>query len=217
MTVTVFTAAIGATRDVLRAPTVVNPSVRYVCLSDRASSPRPYQHVPVQTPPSGYRTSDLLARQIKILMDHPALGSPDVMFWHDASFQLRADPETVARDHLRDDDILAFSHPHWSRIEDEAVEIDRRGYVPLELSARQVATYRGEGFTQQSVLTCAGFILRRCTPQVQRFNDLWWAEVQRWGWRDQMSVDYAIWKTGLRVRYIPGHYRVGPFANWYRS
>jgi hypothetical protein len=29
-----------------------------------------------------------------------------------------------------------------------------------------------------------------------------------------MSIDYARWRTGLTVRYLPGHYRDNPYATW---
>ena len=70
-------------------------SVRYVCLSDRRSSPFPYRHVPV-TVPSGL-SAQLYARQLKILADHEALEGADVLLWHDAAFRLTLDPAMVAR------------------------------------------------------------------------------------------------------------------------
>ena len=95
MKVVVFTAVIGATPDCVRVPGFISPSVRYVCLSDRRSSPFPYRHVPV-TVPSGL-SAQLYARQLKILADHPALEGADVLLWHDAAFRLTMDP---ARHHV---------------------------------------------------------------------------------------------------------------------
>jgi hypothetical protein len=212
MTVTVFTCTVGQT-DRVRPPTVVNPQVRYINFSDKGSSPSPYQHVPIQAPDS-CASARLLSRQIKILANRPELGAPTVTLWHDAAYQMGCDPERVARQHLIGLDLLAFKHPKRSLIADEAVAIDRLGYVPKATLDQQIATYTAEGFTQHAI-TSTGFCIRRDTPAVQRFNTLWWQEVHRWGWRDQMSVDYAIWKAGIRADYIPGHYRDNPFARWF--
>jgi len=217
MTITAFTCVIGPTRDRLRTPTVRNPAVRYVCFTDRAPAPEPYEHVLVEVPPNGARSAELFSRQLKILADHPALGTPDVLLWHDAAFELQCDPVAVARQHLQSFDLLAFRHPHRTRIEDEGTAIAALGYAAPEVLAQQAASYRAEGFTEASVITSTGFSLRRLTPAVRAFSRLWWDEVRRWTWRDQMSVDYALWKTGLRVGYVPGHYRDNPFARWYPS
>lgn len=216
MTVTVFTCTVGKT-DPVRPPTVKTHNVRYVCFSDRPSSPSPYEHVPVPTQ-ADLSSERLLSRQLKIRADMPELGESDVSLWHDAAYQLKSNPIDVAIRHLTDDlDMVAFKHPHRSLIEDEAVAIDKWKYVPLEQMRDQVKTYRTAGFVKQTAITSTGFCLRRTTPDVAVFNQLWWQEVARWGWRDQMSVDYAIWKTGIRVGYLPGHYRDNPYATWFKN
>ncbi len=211
MTLTVFTCIVGKT-DTLKRPTVINPNVRYVCLSDQPQAVPPYQYVPIDASTLGPR---LLSRKLKILADHPSLEQPDVVLWHDAAFRMDYEPIRLTTEALSDGiDMLAFRHPHRTQIEDEAAAIAKWGWVPLETLQRQVATYRAEGF-RQDMISSTGFWLRRLTPAVQAFSRFWWAEVERWGWRDQMSVDYAIWRTGVRLKYIPGHYRHNPYAKWH--
>lgn len=217
MTITVFTCTVGPTPDVVREPATVNKAVRYVCLSDRPASPWPYVHVPVTVPAYGPRSAELYARKLKILANHPALEAPDVILWHDAAFQLRCDPVQLADAYLGRFDVLAFRHPHRARIEDEAVAIAKLAYAPLATLQQQAASYRAAGFLADSVITSTGFSLRRMTPAMAAFNAAWWAEVKRWTWRDQMSVDYALWRSGLRVGYVPGHYRDNPFAFWFAT
>jgi hypothetical protein len=210
MRLTVFTAVIGDT-DMLRPPRAIASGVRYVCFTDHPSvRQRPYEIVRVEAP-NGPR---LCSREVKILANHPALGSPDVTLWHDAAYELRCDVVAVATDCLNGHDLVAFKHPHRTQIEDEAIAIAKHGYVPLPIMQTQAAQYRAEGFVQTAI-TSTGFCLRRRTPQVEAFNALWWAEVARWGWRDQMSVDYALWRCGLTAHYIRGHYRDNPYARWY--
>lgn len=212
MKLTVVTAIVGTT-DALKRPTVVNPRVRYVCLSDRPQAIRPYKCILVGDPHG--LGAPLLSRQLKILIDHPALDAPDVVLWHDAAFRLDYDPVRLIDEWLSPDvNMLAFQHPHRTQIEDEARAIAKWGWLPLETMQRQIAQYRGEGF-RQAMITSTGFCLRRLTPKIRAFNAFWWDEVRRWGWRDQLSVDYAIWRCGIRLRYIPGHYRDNPYAKWH--
>lgn len=209
MTITVFTTVIGET-DPLRRPTVSTPDVRYVCVTDQSHLVvPPYEMVRIP------QVSDakLLSRQIKIQANHPALGTPDYTLWHDAAFQLLCDPRSLIPQ-LADADVLALRHPHRDQIADEADAIANLGYVPRAILDQQLAAYSASGF-RQSAITSTGLCLRRMTPTVRKFNDLWWFEVSRWHWRDQMSVDYALWCSDLGVRYWPGHYRENPYAKWY--
>jgi len=206
-----FTSVLGET-DPLRRPTLVGPGVRYLCFCDRPLPPAPpYEQVIY---PVGAEGPALASRALKIRMDHPLLLDADVVLWHDAAFQLHTDPAKVTRTFLGATDMVAFRHPHRDRIADEATQIAKLGYAPADVLAAQVATYDAEGFTQTAI-TSTGYSLRRRTPAVEAFNAQWWAEVERWTYRDQMSVDYAIWKTGLQVAYIPGHYKDNPFATWH--
>lgn len=211
MKLTVFTAILGKTDPLLR-PTIVVPGVRYICLSDRAHGMAPYEDVLVDASELGVQ---LTSRRLKILADHPALDSPDVLLWHDAAFRMDCNPIQLAAVTFKGEvDVLAFKHPHRTQIEEEAQAIARQGWVPRETLISQVATYRDEGF-RQTMITSTGFCLRKMTPQVVAFNRFWWEEVRKWGWRDQMSVDYAIWKTGVHLQYIPGHYRDNVYARWH--
>lgn len=213
MPIAVYTTMLGET-DPVRCPTVFNPKVRYVCFTDRpARIPRPYLPVPIAL---HGEPSTLASRRLKILASHPALGSARVTIWHDAAFQLMSDPLALVKEHLADRDMLAFRHPHRSQIEDEAAVIARLGYAPADVLQAQIATYRAEGFPVRDVITSTGFCIRRMTDPVIEFGARWWGEVERWSWRDQMSVDYALWRSPtVKVAYIPGHYRDNTFAKWH--
>jgi len=209
MRVIVFTCVIGKT-DALKRPNAINKGVRYVCFSDRSQVVAPYELVRVPTGVDPRLTS----RQIKIAADHPVLAEADATFWHDAAFRLECDPVRLATDLLSDSNMVALKHPHRTQIEDEALAIDQWGYVPMATMQAQIAAYRADGF-QQSHITSTGLCIRRTTPALAAFNAFWWQQVQQWGWRDQMSVDYAMWKTGVTATYMPGHYRNNKYATWF--
>ena len=209
---TVYTAILGKT-DQLKAPAIINSAVRYVCFTDQPLQPvAPYELVMI--PPCD-GTARMLSRRIKILSDHPALGNPQVSLWHDAAFRLLVDPVQMLKYIQRGAEMVALQHPHRDRIEDEATAVAGWGWMPADVLQRQVAEYRTAGFAQQSRITSTGICLRRLNDRVRAFNECWWAEVARWGWRDQMCVDYALWKQDVRVEYMQGHYRVNPYAKWH--
>ncbi len=209
MRLTVFTCIIGKT-DPLRKPTVINKNVRYVLLTDKPLRVPPYETVTVPTGEDARLTS----RRIKILANHPAVADADVTLWHDAAFRLDCDPVPVATKLLGNGNMVALRHPHRNTIEEEAKAIEKWGWVPQAQMEAQIAVYRADGFVQKQI-TSTGLCFRRRTPALERFNEFWWSQVERWGWRDQMSVDYALWKTGVSPTYIPGHYRDNKYAKWF--
>jgi hypothetical protein len=51
----------------------------------------------------------------------------------------------------------------------------------------------------------ASVIFRRHRAVVERFNEIWWAEICYGSSRDQISLPYAISKTGVEIATIPGN------------
>jgi len=206
MNAVVFTAALGET-DRLQPPDEVDPSVRYLCFTDR-SCPAPYERIDMPT------TADpkFAARRIKVLADHPRLASADATLWHDASYRLLGQPSAILR-RLHNCDAVAMRHPRRKHIEAEAAAIARWGYVTPAEGAAIVAGYRAAGFSA-NVLTCTGLLARRVSPAMELFSRLWWAEVERWRGRDQGSVDYAAWRAGISIGYVKGTIKDNPFASW---
>lgn len=204
----VFTAAFGHT-DAVRPPLVVAPDIRYLCFSD-VPCPAPYEWVPMEAGEDPRRT----ARQIKILADHPALDSASMTLWHDASYQLTADPVWASALLEGRADVVAMRHPSRQTIEAEAWAIARYGYVELGAAQLRVAFYRAQGF-RKNRLTASGLLARRCAPHVVAYGRRWWEEVTtHWGGRDQGSLDYAMWSCGVRLQYVDGTIRDNPYAAW---
>jgi hypothetical protein len=73
-----------------------------------------------------------------------------------------------------------------------------------ELIHRQVFRYTQEGYPANNGLAECTVLLRRNTKRLQEFNALWWNEILGGSIRDQISFPYAVWKTGIKVKYIPG-------------
>lgn len=207
MNIVVYTAALGDT-DTVRAPIVIDSSVRYVCFSDRPCV-APYEHV--LTEPTDHPQLD--ARRIKILADHPILQAADVILWHDASYRLLRTLRWLVKG-IAKADVIAMRHPRRTRIEDEALAIARYGYVTPAQAVAHVARYRAAGFLE-NVLTASGLIGRRVTNAVARFNAIWWREVsEQWNGRDQGSIDFALWRAGVTVHHMPGTVRSNKYAAW---
>ncbi len=211
MRLVVYTAAVGET-DAVRAPEVVVPGVRYVCFSDQRP-PEPYAWVEVQTADDGTPRS----REIKILGGYEALAlDADATLWHDASYRLTGGLDWLERA-LVDADVVGMSNPKRASVHDEGQAAARYGYVTAIRAAELAGEYRRAGFAGTGGLTSGGLIGRRTSQVGRAFSALWWAEVRRWGYRDQPSLDYAAWAAGAVVARVPGTPRANPYAAWRAS
>lgn len=198
MRTTVYTAIFGD-YDNLKVPTVVELGISYVVLTDwKKALPYPWLARAVSRKHADARRE---SRRYKLLA-HQFFPDADITLWHGGNIQLRQKPRIMVEDMLGDADIAAFKHPHRDCLYDEAkICLDWKLDEPGRIN-RQMNKYRNEGFPEHFGLTACWFMIRRNTKVVQEFCDLWWSELD--SVRDQLSFDYVRWKTGIRVKWIPG-------------
>jgi hypothetical protein len=124
--------------------------------------------------------------------------------WMDGSASLRTTPEVVFEKYRHLGDIVMFNSVEYHSVYTEAEKIIEYGYDDPQVVYRQADKYQAEGFPGDQ-LTTTGCILRRHTPKVIEFNNFWWSELCAHSRRDQMSVDYAFWKLGIKPAYFEGN------------
>lgn len=138
-------------------------------------------------------------RRIKTL-PHRWWPDEDAWTWCDGNMQLKINPANW----LKENDIEYITLAHYKRnnIIDEAKEILKIKKAPPEMKEvleQQIADYAAEGF-KSNILSIGGFSIRRNTPAIREFNDLWWEQIQKYPHgRDQMSLDYCLWKCKIKV------------------
>lgn len=145
---------------------------------------------------------------------HRIFPDAEVTLWVDASFTLRADPLDILAAHPQE--FVGFKHHKRQRITDEADAIIKAGKGKRDEILAQLAAYKADGWdtdaNKQRAITNGGFMLRRHTERVIRFNELWNAEVQARTLRDQMSLDYCAHKVGMPIAYFDGDVKRNDFA-----
>jgi len=148
-------------------------------------------------------------RQCKILV-HEHVKDAEYSIYHDGNVTMHIDPaEAVAR-WLKDADMAVFAHPEDRDCAyQEAEEVVRQSKAKLATVDAQMARYHGDGFPAHYGLSACYVLIRRHTPEVREFCDLWWHEYEQGAKRDQLSFDYVRWKTGLKVATIPGNLFAG--------
>ena len=101
----------------------------------------------------------------------------------------------------------------WNSVYMEAdalLTLDKRGLAKdrADLIKKQVQRYYDEGFRSQNGHVAAAIMLRRHhEPRVIEAMEKWWSEIEKGSRRDQLSFNYAAWKTDLPLVYLPGDCR----------
>ena len=146
------------------------------------------------------------AKLPKILI-HKYLPGYEYTIWMDASFILKAPAKFMITKYLAASNIALFKHFKRSCLYDEAAECIKLNLDKKEVIENQINRYKAEGYPENNGLHECGIILRRSCKEVEKFNELWWQEVENGCRRDQISVDYCLYKSNLKVTNIDGGIR----------
>ncbi len=190
----VYTANMGG-YDILREPRVVGEFVAFV---DNAQLVRGWTQNVVDHAGLGDRRA---ARFYKAT-PHVWLSDADVTIWLDANVRLLVCPEKLVDEWLGDAQIAVTKHPSRDCAYGEADACDRKRKAPHAELMRQKKAYQSEGFPRGFGLGETRCVIRRNGPDVRRFNEMWWQQIEQFTARDQVSFPFAVWKTGVNVNYV---------------
>lgn len=145
----------------------------------------------------------------------PILKEYEHQLYIDGTIELIEDPEKIV-ELLGPNDLALYKHPVRKCIYEEADAVVRLNREKKEPVDKVVAKYREEGFPENLGLTACSIIMRRNTPKIQEFNELWWKCFEEGSRRDQLSFCYSCWKLGITYSLIPGSVdKPAPYFNKY--
>ena len=154
------------------------------------------------------------ARDIK-LRPHIFLPPHRISVWVDANLELRVPPHKLAA-FVDTEDMATFAYPPTFGPRDcayqEATACIDRHKDSKALITDQMARYRTAGFPEHAGLAETSIVVRRDTPSIRTFCEVWWDEVRRGSRRDQLSFNFACWKTGSFYKTLPGSRVRNPFS-----
>jgi hypothetical protein len=179
----IYTAIFGD-RDHLREPLERLPGVQYICFTDNprlCSDTWSIRYHPPSDDPL------LQAKRLKILA-HEAVDC-DVSLWLDGRITLR---ESSSLFEFMESDLSLQAHPARHCIYEEAEHCKVRGKGNPAKIDEAVRRYANDGHPQNAGLWYGGLILRRHTPAVRRFNEMWWREITSGTTRDQISFPVVL-------------------------
>jgi len=136
----------------------------------------------------------LTSRKYKIL-SHVYLSEYDLVCYIDANQKMLKEPPSQP---------IRFTHPRRQNIFQEAHRIIKNGRFSAEQINAQITYYKKQGY-KDAGLFLNGFSVRSNTDEkINHLHDIWYVETSRFSPRDQLSLPYAIWKTGIKLENIHG-------------
>ena len=192
MTMTSVITAIYGGRDRLRTPAVVHSGVEYVCFTDDHRMRHDVWDCRFIAP--SHIDPCRSAKRFKVL---PHLFvEADRSIWIDANCRLLCDPLAIWDEF---EEHLALVR-HWrSDIYHEARACRTKHKDDVAVIEEAVRVYRATGHPTRSGLWYGTVMFRRHSPDVARFNETWWAQIDRFSRRDQLSLPVVLRRLDVQL------------------
>lgn len=102
-----------------------------------------------------------------------------------------------------------YLHPLRSSVHEEIeVCLSSKKVASPERLAEEFDYYSKDGFPDNVGLFEAGVLLKNhLHPELDSSMELWWQLFERFGTRDQTSLPYVLWKTGVSCMYHENSFR----------
>lgn len=139
------------------------------------------------------------------MMPHLYFPEAEYTIYMDANVQLIADPELVVNAFLRENDMALFAHPQRKCIYAEGSQCIKRRKADPSAIKLQMDAYLLEGYPRNAGLASCWVIVRRNTPAVRSFGEMWWDEYLAGTERDQLCFNYVCWRKKMEYDVIPGN------------
>lgn len=196
--------------DVLTNPLVITPDFDYVCFTDNDELVSDIWKIkPMPEELSGY--SSVKQQRLVKINPHKYLSEYDLSIWIDGSITVLSDitdfvSSITNQPNWSEVSIYTPSHPRRDCIYKEADACIRMKKDKAENVNAQMDRYRKEGFPERYGLPQTNIVLRRHNDaKCVEVMEAWAEELRNNSHRDQLSFNYAVWKTGNSgsVCYLP--------------
>ncbi len=211
----IFCAVFGG-YDRVYPPVTPEPGVDYVIVTDD-----PEMHVPGWTTHvvdmSAFPTPKAANLYHRALI-HRVLPGYDASLYLDGNMRLLGPNKPLFDEVLASGAALgAYIHPLRSTVAEEVDAVVEVGKVgDAEAVRAELSEYVADGFPDNVRLVETTVIVKNHEhPGLDAAMELWWQCFSRYLARDQLSLPYVIWKTGLPVHHFAGSFRdPNPYFAW---
>lgn len=217
MKIVVYTAIVPSEFDKLCSAMYPNKDVKYICFTDEPDKisywHNEFKNWEIRKIEREYEDPQRDQKKVKILChkfveaDVSIYTDPNIMFYRDPA-------EEVVLKFIEENDLALHINPYYNNIYVEGEVVLSRDKP--NLVEDQLIKYKKDGFPGslegQVSMFAGGFIIRRHTKLIEEFNTNWWNEIVKHSKRDQLGLNYTIWKMGIKCSSIPWLSICGPIV-----
>ena len=154
----------------------------------------------------------LQARMHKCL-PHSMFPDADWTLWVDGSLTPKTPPSELVERH-KGFDITTFDRIARDCAYDEGILMANKKRDDPDKILEQCSRYLAEGYPAHNGLCATTAVLRKNTPQMREFGQRWWEEIANGCNRDQVSINYVLWKMGIPWGKFRGRWNNSPDFTW---
>ncbi len=145
-----------------------------------------------------------LARKIKIL-GHPIIFKYDISVWQDASVRFKTKINYFIKEYFDLDNDALCIPKHYCRksVNEEALECIRLKKDSKDIILKQMDFYKREKFNDDlGLFETTVFIRNNNCKLLNDMSKIWYDMIEKYSKRDQLSLTFASYKTGLQIKPI---------------
>ena len=131
------------------------------------------------------------------LLSHIHLSEYDLVCYIDANIILKEEPPSNP---------VWLRHPRRKRVTDEANKLIKVGKLTKQESANLFRFFRQNRFVDNAGLYQNGFFVRNHSEKMNKLMELTFQVVEKYSYRDQLSLPYTTWKLGYRPEGTTNYY-----------
>lgn len=196
---TIYTTIIGD-YDELHDPVIITPGWDYICFTDNDKIKSSiWQIRKIKVDPN--LSNALQCRKISIMF-HKYLPGYDITVLVPGYSVVKINldeflDKCFSKEHRKKYDMVMMGHPHRRTVFEEAKFWKTHNKDPFNSIEKQINEYKKEGMPDIRVAAC-GFMIRELgNRRLERFCELWWEEVLKYSYQDQISFPFISWKYPL--------------------
>lgn len=206
--VLIYTAVFG-NYDIITEPKYVDENCEYICFTDNLNlQSKVWKIIYVK---GKYDSKNRSAKIYKIL-PHKFISGYDWTIWVDGNYILKGSMRRLLEESIQNTKMAFLVHTERNCIYDEAnVCIAEKKDEP-SIIEEQVYRYHKEGYPVDNGLICGSCIIRNIKDEdVKQLMEAWWEQIENNSLRDQLSFNYAAWKTGISYDLMKIHTFINPY------
>lgn len=188
--------------DTIREQAYYDPHFDYYVVADASGVDNKIKILPV--PEKIKQCAPLV--QARYIKTHPGeiLKGYDYTIFIDGNVSIETDVRPIINSMILKGKTIGI-HLHQSRdcAYDESKVVYAQGRAKFREVFKQMKHYRKEGFPKHYGLFETNVLIRKMDDQkLNQIMDSWWAEMEKFTKRDQLSFTYALWKNGETAEYV---------------